>query len=200
MTTLHIDKLRSGEGGEDDFKVVETSPLTRWGDGTSLRVAGRRHPRVEGVAKVTGRARYAYDSVVIAAHASVAMVEVLQAAPYDAGSVVSYSQGSEKDGSPVAAARSNPEAALQFESGHDPTHFYSLGFIGQDPLTGEYFGGEIVVEYDCCITNGEGPDVKVIEDTWGYNYPLEQAKVYASSDGLTWHYLGMADNSNHGDQ
>ncbi|NIP34061.1 MAG: hypothetical protein GWN18_03885, partial [Thermoplasmata archaeon] len=48
---------------------------------------------------------------------------------------------------------------------------------------------------DCPIVNGEGNDVKVWEDTWGGNYPLETAKVYASQDGDTWYYLGEADNT-----
>ncbi|MDQ3702843.1 MAG: xanthine dehydrogenase family protein molybdopterin-binding subunit, partial [Chloroflexota bacterium] len=61
MTILHIDKLRSGEGSEDEYKVVETSAVPRWGRDAVLSVVGRPHPRVEGEAKVTGRARYAYD-------------------------------------------------------------------------------------------------------------------------------------------
>jgi xanthine dehydrogenase YagR molybdenum-binding subunit len=60
MTSLHIDKLRSGEG-EEDYKVVERSHLPRWGPDTDLEVVGRPHARVEGEAKVTGRARFAYD-------------------------------------------------------------------------------------------------------------------------------------------
>jgi xanthine dehydrogenase YagR molybdenum-binding subunit len=61
VTSLHIQKLRSGEGSEDEFKVVETAPLPPWGADATLGVVGRRVPRVEGEAKVTGRARYAYD-------------------------------------------------------------------------------------------------------------------------------------------
>ena len=61
MTSLHISKLRSGEGSEDELKVEEKTPLPRWGQEAHLDVVGRRVPRVEGEAKVTGRARYAYD-------------------------------------------------------------------------------------------------------------------------------------------
>jgi CO/xanthine dehydrogenase Mo-binding subunit len=61
MLILHIDKLRHGEHNEDEYKVVETTGLPRWGAGASLAVIGRPQPRVEGVKKVTGRARYAYD-------------------------------------------------------------------------------------------------------------------------------------------
>jgi CO/xanthine dehydrogenase Mo-binding subunit len=61
MPILHIDKLRSGEHSADEYKVVETTSLPRWGADASLAIVGRPHPRVEGVEKVTGRARYAYD-------------------------------------------------------------------------------------------------------------------------------------------
>jgi xanthine dehydrogenase YagR molybdenum-binding subunit len=61
MPILHIDKLRHGEHTEDEYKVVETTSLPRWGADASLAVVGRPLPRVEGVEKVTGRARYAYD-------------------------------------------------------------------------------------------------------------------------------------------
>ncbi len=61
MTILHIDKLRSGEGSEDEYKVTEISAVPRWGPEATLTVVGRPHPRVEGEAKVTGRARFAYD-------------------------------------------------------------------------------------------------------------------------------------------
>lgn len=61
MPILHIDKLRSGEGEEDEFKVAETSAVPRWSRTAALTQVGKPHPRVEGVEKVTGRARYAYD-------------------------------------------------------------------------------------------------------------------------------------------
>ena len=61
MPILHIDKLRSGEGSEDEYKVVETTPLPPWDADARLTIVGRPHVRVEGVEKVTGRARYAYD-------------------------------------------------------------------------------------------------------------------------------------------
>jgi xanthine dehydrogenase YagR molybdenum-binding subunit len=61
VTTLHISKLRSGEGSADELKVEEKTPLPRWDQDARLGVVGRRVPRVEGEAKVTGRARYAYD-------------------------------------------------------------------------------------------------------------------------------------------
>lgn len=61
MPILHVDKLRSGEGTEGEYRVVETRGLPPWDAETPLQVVGGPHPRVEGTEKVTGRARYAYD-------------------------------------------------------------------------------------------------------------------------------------------
>ncbi|MDP8921441.1 MAG: xanthine dehydrogenase family protein molybdopterin-binding subunit [Chloroflexota bacterium] len=60
-TMLHIERLRTGQGAEDDYKVEEKTPLPRWGQDAELTVVGKPHPRVEGADKVTGRARYTYD-------------------------------------------------------------------------------------------------------------------------------------------
>src|ERR671938_515992 len=57
---LHVDKLREGEG-EESYKVVEAAGIPPWDGDAKLTVVGRRQPRIEGRAKVTGRARYAYD-------------------------------------------------------------------------------------------------------------------------------------------
>lgn len=121
----------------------------------------------------------------IAAHAVVKKTTVLQAAPYYASAVVSYQQGLRKDGTPVLAARSIPAQGLVLETGQSQSNFFSLGF-----------GGNFVAEFSCKITNGEGSDVKVWEDTWGA-YPLEKANVYASQDGTNWVLLGVADNTNY---
>jgi xanthine dehydrogenase YagR molybdenum-binding subunit len=61
MPILHVDKLRSGESAEEEYKVVETTVLAPWDEEAALTVVGRALPRVEGREKVTGRARYAYD-------------------------------------------------------------------------------------------------------------------------------------------
>ena len=60
MPTLHIEKSR-GEDGQEQIQIVEESPTTPWGADASLSVVGRPIPRLEGVEKVTGRARYSYD-------------------------------------------------------------------------------------------------------------------------------------------
>lgn len=61
MPRLHLDRLRTGDGGEDEYRVVETAELPVWDVDAGLGVVGRGLPRVEGPEKVTGRARYAYD-------------------------------------------------------------------------------------------------------------------------------------------
>jgi CO/xanthine dehydrogenase Mo-binding subunit len=61
MPIKHIEKLRSGEGSKDEYRVVETTDLPPWDADAALTVVGRPYPRVEGAEKVTGRAHYAYD-------------------------------------------------------------------------------------------------------------------------------------------
>jgi hypothetical protein len=124
------------------------------------------------------------EDVFIAAHAVVQKETVVAEAPYYASTVLTYSQGLRKDGTPVRTERSVPEQGLVFETGQYESNFFSLGF-----------GGWMVAEFSCDIRNGEGNDVKIIEDTWG-SYPLEEAEVYASQDGMTWILLGTADNTN----
>jgi hypothetical protein len=120
--------------------------------------------------------------IVIAAHA--VMEHVVSEAPYPASSVFDYDQGQRKDGTAVLPARSIPEQGLAYDSEQSESSFFSLGF-----------GGWIIVEFDCPITNGEGNDIQVVEDTWG-SYPLETAEIYASQDGSSWIDLGEADNTN----
>lgn len=121
---------------------------------------------------------------VVAAHAVVEKVITITPAPYYASAVVSSTQGLRRDDTPVNTNRSVPEQGLYYETDRNPENFFSLGF-----------GGEIIVEFDCPIVNGEGNDVRIIEDTWG-TYPLEEAQVWASKTlvALDWVLLGVADN------
>jgi hypothetical protein len=98
--------------------------------------------------------------------------------PFDAG----HQQGLQRNGAPVSPARSIPSQALYYESGQNEHNFFSLGFTGW-----------FIVGFNYPIVNGPGPDVKVIEDTWGA-YPVETAEIYASQDAITWVDLGQADN------
>lgn len=122
------------------------------------------------------------DELNIAAHAVVAETE---SAPFYASSSIDANQGLKKNGDPVDAERSNPDNALEFETGQDVNNFFSLGF-----------GGYITLSFEFPIVNGPGDDIRVIEDTWGGNFPLEKANVYVSQDGNTWELLGEADNTN----
>jgi CO/xanthine dehydrogenase Mo-binding subunit len=48
-------------GGEVEYETAEKSALAPWGENASLTLVGKPHQRLEGVEKVTGRARYSYD-------------------------------------------------------------------------------------------------------------------------------------------
>ncbi|WP_455369934.1 hypothetical protein [[Eubacterium] cellulosolvens] len=116
----------------------------------------------------------------IAAHAKVQ--ELITAAPYAASTVISSTQGTRKDGTPVLPERSNPTNAFVKDYSGGAVTFYSLGF-----------GGEIIVSFDCPIRNGEGNDVSVWEVTNGA-YPPERADVFGSQDGTNYVLLGTATN------
>lgn len=123
------------------------------------------------------------DSVIIAAHADVQKMDCVSGEPpYEALVVTDYYQGDTKIGADVREGRSDPDAVLTWDTNKLETDFFSLGF-----------GGWIVVEFDCPVTNGEDVDLRVVEDTWG-TYPAETADVYASNDGIDWIKLGEADN------
>lgn len=93
-----------------------------------------------------------------------------------ADSVVSANQGFMKNGQPVPAARSNPQAALGVaEQSLIDTDFFSLGF-----------GGNIVLRFDNGVRNG----LVVIETTFS-GYPVEKADVSVSTDGTTWISAGI---------
>lgn len=62
MPIEHIAVLREGGSDkEDKLKLVQTDKLPAWERNRKLNVVGTRHTRLEGVEKVTGRARYSYD-------------------------------------------------------------------------------------------------------------------------------------------
>jgi xanthine dehydrogenase YagR molybdenum-binding subunit len=55
-----MPRLQVTKDGEE-FKVHEDGQLPAWGQDADLHIVGKPHVRVEGLEKVTGRARYAYD-------------------------------------------------------------------------------------------------------------------------------------------
>lgn len=103
-------------------------------------------------------------------------------APFYPIEVIGFEQGVMKNGLPVIAARSNAEGIKTYDPAQTDSSFFSLGI-----------GGWITGMYGCRVPNGAGNDLVVVEDTWGA-YQLEQAKVWVSQDGVTWYYLGMANN------
>ncbi|MBW2996798.1 hypothetical protein KY349_00485 [Candidatus Woesearchaeota archaeon] len=164
---------------------LEEIPQTKKGNPRPghFAINDEHDPAITEIEYVFNLADFPCSTPLVAAHAVVQKEEILTLAPYYASAVVSYQQGLRKDGTNVTPARSVPEQGLAYETGQSESNFFSLGF-----------GGWMIAEFSCPIHNGEGNDIKVIEDTWG-TYPLEKAEVYASVDGLTWHYLGIADNT-----
>jgi CO/xanthine dehydrogenase Mo-binding subunit len=61
MSGFIVEKTSGGSGSDGQYTVKQPTPVEPWGAGAELRYVGRRHTRVEGVEKVTGSARYAYD-------------------------------------------------------------------------------------------------------------------------------------------
>jgi CO/xanthine dehydrogenase Mo-binding subunit len=62
MPILHVDKQPGKNGEEDAYTVVEEADLAPWQTKADFAVVGRREQRRDGLEKVTGRARYAYDT------------------------------------------------------------------------------------------------------------------------------------------
>ena len=58
MTTIEIT---GGSLKDGKVEVVEHDSAPVWRDDGALHIVGQPYPRVEGVAKVTGRAQYSYD-------------------------------------------------------------------------------------------------------------------------------------------
>lgn len=106
-------------------------------------------------------------------------------------SVVSYEPGNRQDGTPVLPTRqffNNATSAPQNSDvavPEDALNFVSLGF-----------GGQIVLELEVPIANGEGDDFMVYETTYlpstieKCKRSPETIKAYASQDGCNFVYLG----------
>ncbi|HET7054885.1 MAG TPA: xanthine dehydrogenase family protein molybdopterin-binding subunit [Thermomicrobiales bacterium] len=61
MSGFVVEKTGGGSGADGQYQVKQPTPVEPWGAGAELRYVGQRHTRVEGVEKVTGSARFAYD-------------------------------------------------------------------------------------------------------------------------------------------
>lgn len=98
-----------------------------------------------------------------------------------ASEVVSFKQTKRNDGSIIQASLSDPNNALGQVDESNPS-YVALGF-----------GGEIVLKFSQAIANGQGPDIKVFENTPSNlscgRYP-ERIMAFASQDGCNFVYLG----------
>jgi len=64
MPIQHIDVLRGEtKKGKEQIELAEGSNLAAWDDEVPLTIVGQPHARLEGADKVTGRARYAADTL-----------------------------------------------------------------------------------------------------------------------------------------
>lgn len=108
---------------------------------------------------------------------SFAALSPASAATQYASTVVDFTQGTEKDGSPVQASRSNPANAL----GAPDDQFVSLGFDGAlELMFAQAYSGSVTIT--------------VSETTTG-PWPLETAEVEVSEDGNSWTSVGTASNN-----
>lgn len=100
---------------------------------------------------------------------------VLAATEY-ADSVESYAPGTQKNTDPLSLDRDDPAAALGAPDGN----FVSLGYDGELVLKFDQNMSGILVITPWEVTNG--------------SYPIEEAEVYASQNGVSWTLLGVANN------
>jgi hypothetical protein len=106
---------------------------------------------------------------------------LLAGSTYHASAVVSSSQGTEQNGGPVDADRSDPNATLGPSDGPGAGTFFSLGF-----------GGQLVVKFAEPVSG----DLAIVHEVTfaGTGYPEEKVEVYVSIDGIGWTFAGHATN------
>lgn len=97
--------------------------------------------------------------------------------------VIQYTQGTRKNGTAIHSSRTNPEQALGIPQNDDiGVNFVSLGF-----------NGSLTLKFDYVVFNGAGPDLQVMETSFGapncetYH---EQAYFEGSLNGMDWFELG----------
>ncbi len=94
--------------------------------------------------------------------------------------VVEYIEGTQLNGSPVPAARTNPANALGAPEGIDELVFVTLGY-----------GGSLTLTFNGAVPNLDGDDIQIVETS--YNTPgcaayPEYADVYVSQNGIDFHF------------
>ena len=162
-----FDTLYGGDG-DDDVRGNQDADYVDGGDGFDHLYGGK-------AVDVCANGEWT--------HKSCESFDAAAAAPYPADAAGVGEQGLRKDGSPVLAERSNPDAGRVYEPEDVDTNFYSLGFGGEQTF---WFWGAAV--------NGPGPDVRIWEKTYCCGaYPLETADVFAWDNGSSeWIFIGAA--------
>jgi len=98
----------------------------------------------------------------------------------EAGVVLSYVQGTQSNGSPIATNRTNSAMALGTPEGTDALVFVTLGY-----------GGSLILAFDGSIPNEAGDDIEVVETSFGTPGCLayrEYADVYVSQNGVNYFF------------
>ena len=171
-----IDWNITGEGTLYDVTITDSIPT-----GTTFMSADNSGTELGGIVTWLLGAKTALDS------GTVNFVVSVDSAEAWADSYSDFNQGLRKDGSPVLAERSDPEKALGEAEDDDTVNFVSLGF-----------GGSLVLHFDNYILDGTGPDIHVVETSFGNptgsSYP-EKVEVLASQNGSTWVSLGTQTRS-----
>ena len=94
-----------------------------------------------------------------------------------------YVQGTEYDGSPLPSDRTDATKALGVPQNDDSQgSFVTLGY-----------GGSIELCFDGAVLNGPGPDLQIVETSFGNpscNTYHEVADVSVSQDGTSWYSVG----------
>ena len=99
-----------------------------------------------------------------------------------------YVEGTLSDGGQISPNRADPNQALGEPEFVDELVFTSLGF-----------GGSLTFQFDGAVINDEGPDLQIVEVSFGNpgceSFP-EYADVSVSEDGEDFYYIGTVCKSN----
>jgi hypothetical protein len=143
--------------------------------------------RIIDVSPTNGFIRYgevdAYDLDAVEGYYLETVMEPTELKSGYATGVIQYTQGTRKNGTPIALSRTNPLNALGIPQGNDLVNFVSLGF-----------GGSLILSLDFAKFNQPGWDLQLIETTYGnpscLDYP-EKVFVEVSKDLENWEYVDI---------
>ncbi|WP_179333261.1 T9SS type A sorting domain-containing protein [Winogradskyella costae] len=110
---------------------------------------------------------------------------------YGSGAL-NYIPGLDSNGNALTVAeRMDTNKALGQPEMDDSLNFLSLGY-----------GGEVTITFDGVVYNNEGPDIEVVETTFGNasfsSYP-ESADIYVSQNGIDFYLIGSVLTDDAGD-